>query len=99
MSSQDQTTAPQGKNASYKDTRMTEFAARNSKIQTYPHKFAQTLRIEEFVQKYSHLKDEEVSDNIEHLCGRVMRTAGSSDKLRFYDVYENNVKVQIMASS
>lgn len=66
----------------------------------YPHKFHVSTSLEEFIQKYSSLKDNEVLES-EHLsvAGRVHAIRASGAKLIFYDLRGEGTKLQIMATA
>lgn len=66
----------------------------------YPHKFHVTTSLEEFIEKYSNLKEGEVVENERHsLAGRVHAIRESGSKLVFYDLRGEGVKVQVMATA
>jgi len=53
----------------------------------YPHKFATTTSIPEFVEKYSHLKrGEQLKETEVALAGRIM-VIRDNKKLKFYDLH------------
>ncbi|WFD00795.1 lysine--tRNA ligase [Malassezia yamatoensis] len=65
----------------------------------YPHKFHVSMSLTDFIAKYAdqlqpggHLEDQEVS-----LAGRLHNMRSSGQKLRFYDLHGEGVRVQIMA--
>eukprot|EP00271_Cylindrocystis_brebissonii_P000570 TRINITY_DN10680_c0_g1_i2.p1 TRINITY_DN10680_c0_g1~~TRINITY_DN10680_c0_g1_i2.p1 ORF type:complete len:670 (+),score=152.57 TRINITY_DN10680_c0_g1_i2:367-2376(+) len=75
--------------------------AKKAGLNPYPHKFAPSLRVPEYVAKYAdviepgtHLEDAPVS-----LAGRVMRKAASGTKLIFYDLHGEGAKIQVMADA
>nr|CAD7573584.1 unnamed protein product [Timema californicum] len=66
----------------------------------YPHKFHVSISLEEFIEKYSHLKDGEISEATEEcVAGRVHAIRESSAKLIFYDLRGEGVKIQVMANA
>ncbi|XP_018569177.1 lysine--tRNA ligase isoform X2 [Anoplophora glabripennis] len=66
----------------------------------YPHKFHVTTSLEEFIEKYSNLKDGEVLENERHsIAGRIHAIRESGSKLVFYDLRGEGVKVQVMATA
>lgn len=66
----------------------------------YPHKFHVTTSLEEFIAKYSHLKDGDVIENERHsIAGRIHSIRESGSKLIFYDLRGEGVKLQIMATA
>ena len=66
----------------------------------YPHKFHVSISLEEFIEKYSTLKDGEVLDHVEvSLAGRIHAIRESGAKLIFYDLRGEGVKLQVMANA
>ncbi|XP_049802503.1 lysine--tRNA ligase isoform X2 [Schistocerca nitens] len=66
----------------------------------YPHKFHVSISLEEFVEKYSGVKDGEILENIElSVAGRVHAIRESGAKLIFYDLRGEGVKIQVMANA
>ncbi|KAG2187258.1 hypothetical protein INT44_004943 [Umbelopsis vinacea] len=66
----------------------------------YPHKFQVDTTLPEFIEKFSHLKNEEsLDDKIVYIAGRIHNKRASSSKLRFYDLHGEGVKLQVMASA
>nr|CAD7444790.1 unnamed protein product [Timema bartmani] len=66
----------------------------------YPHKFHVSISLEEFIEKYSHLKDGEIFEATEEsVAGRVHAIRESSAKLIFYDLRGEGVKIQVMANA
>lgn len=66
----------------------------------YPHKFHVSTSLEEFLDKYSSLKDGEVLDHVElSLAGRIHAIRESGAKLIFYDLRGEGVKLQVMANA
>lgn len=66
----------------------------------YPHKFHVSISLEEFITKYSNLKDGEVVENdTVSLAGRVHAIRASGAKLIFYDLRGEGVKLQVMANA
>ncbi|KAJ2035618.1 lysyl-tRNA synthetase [Coemansia sp. RSA 922] len=65
----------------------------------YPHKFDVSMSVPEFIEKFSGMKSGESNPDVEiTLAGRIHTMRASSAKLRFYDLYSEGVKVQIMAA-
>ncbi|PWN54461.1 lysyl-tRNA synthetase [Violaceomyces palustris] len=65
----------------------------------YPHKFNVSISLTDFISKYEsklqpgeHLAEESVS-----VAGRIHNMRSSGQKLRFYDLWGEGVKIQIMA--
>jgi len=67
-------------------------------LNPWPHKWQQTLRIPEYVEKYSTLKDGENSEDVVSLSGRVLAKRTQGANLAFLDLYECQVKVQVFAN-
>jgi lysyl-tRNA synthetase class 2 len=64
----------------------------------YPYKFHVSMSIPEFIEKFSNIKDGEHLTDVEvTLAGRLHNKRSSGNKLRFYDLHSEGVKVQIMA--
>ncbi|KAF5288974.1 hypothetical protein FQA39_LY03853 [Lamprigera yunnana] len=66
----------------------------------YPHKFHVSTSLENYIEKYSDLKEGEVveSDNVS-LAGRIHAIRQSGAKLIFYDLRGEGTKLQIMATA
>jgi len=65
----------------------------------YPHKFHVSTSLEEFIEKYSDLKDGEVLENANlSVSGRVHAIRESGAKLIFYDLRGEGTKIQVMAN-
>eukprot|EP01039_Chlorochromonas_danica_P011429 gene11429-12778_t len=63
----------------------------------FPHKFPTTLRISEFIAKYSNIAEgEHVEGDIVSVAGRVYSKRGQG-KLMFYDLHGESLKIQIMS--
>lgn len=72
----------------------------NPQTHPYPHKFHVSLSLEEFIEKYSHLKDGEMLENdMLTVAGRVHAIRESGAKLIFYDVRGEGVKIQVMSNA
>ncbi|KAJ4893394.1 Lysine--tRNA ligase [Raphanus sativus] len=66
----------------------------------YPHKFAVSMSIPEYIDKYGSLNDgDHVEDAQVSLAGRIMNKRSSSSKLFFYDLHGEDLKVQVMADA
>jgi len=84
----------------YFENRLSMIEDMNKKgVSPYPHKFPVNMSIPEFVRKYeglaegTHVETDEVC-----IAGRVLRVAASGQKLRFYDLRADAVKIQVMAA-
>jgi lysyl-tRNA synthetase class 2 len=53
----------------------------------------------EFVEKYSYLTAEQVSDDTVSIAGRVYSKRAMGQKLRFYDLRSELQKVQVMGTA
>lgn len=66
----------------------------------YPHKFHVSTSIQEFIEKYSHLKDgEQLYGDSLSVAGRVHAIRESSSKLVFFDLRGEGAKIQVMATA
>jgi len=65
----------------------------------YPHKFHVEISMSEFIDKYSGLGNEQVSDDTVTVAGRIYSKRAMGQKLRFFDLRGESQKVQIMANS
>lgn len=65
----------------------------------YPHKFHVTLSMTSFIEKYAHLKPEEVHDDQCSIAGRIYSKREMSTKLRFFDLRGESQKVQVMGTA
>ncbi|EZG45152.1 lysine-tRNA ligase [Gregarina niphandrodes] len=84
---------------SYREARLAAVNAVGREA-AYPHKFPVTCRLNEYVEKYVKIEDgARLPDVVECVAGRVMRLAGSSNKLRFYDLVGDDVKIQVFADA
>ncbi|GAA5847397.1 hypothetical protein JCM9279_000461 [Rhodotorula babjevae] len=67
----------------------------------YPHKFHVTVSIPTFIDKYgSSLKEAgSRSDDVVSVAGRIHSMRAQGAKLRFYDLWSEGVKIQVMANA
>jgi lysyl-tRNA synthetase class 2 len=66
----------------------------------YPHKFVVSTSLQHFIEKYGHLKDGDILENVTlSLAGRIHAIRESGAKLRFFDCRGEGVKLQIMANA
>lgn len=66
----------------------------------YPHKFKVSTSLEEFINKYNHLKDGDMLENEKlSIAGRIHSIRESGSKLIFYDIRGEGVKIQAMANA
>lgn len=66
----------------------------------YPHKFHVSISLQEFIDKYSSLKDGEQLENEKlSVSGRIHAIRESGAKLVFYDLRGEGVKIQVMANA
>ncbi|CAF1217246.1 unnamed protein product [Adineta ricciae] len=65
----------------------------------YPHKFHVSISLEDFVEKYSYLTNEQTGeDDMVSVAGRIYSKRSPGKKLYFYDLHSDSVKIQIMAN-
>lgn len=65
----------------------------------YPHKFHVDISLEDFIARYNDIKaGDHVTDVSLSIAGRIHAKRESSQKLIFYDVRGEGVKIQIMAN-
>lgn len=66
----------------------------------YPHKFHVSSSLDDFINKYSNLKDGEQLENEKlSVAGRIHAIRESGAKLAFYDLRGEGVKIQVMANA
>ncbi|CAL5184507.1 unnamed protein product [Lathyrus oleraceus] len=66
----------------------------------YPHKFAVTMSIDQYIKEYEGLGDgQHLEDVSVSLAGRIMHKRASGAKLVFYDLHGGGFKVQVMADA
>ncbi|CAF0739629.1 unnamed protein product [Didymodactylos carnosus] len=65
----------------------------------YPHKFHVSTSLHDFIEKYTHLTNEEIHGDCVSVAGRVYSKRSSGQKLYFYDIHSESVKIQIMANA
>ncbi|XP_075157228.1 lysyl-tRNA synthetase isoform X2 [Haematobia irritans] len=66
----------------------------------YPHKFHVSISLENYINKYSNLKDGEMLENEKlSIAGRIHAIRESGAKLIFYDLRGEGVKLQVMANA
>ena len=65
----------------------------------YPHKYHVSLSFTDYVEKYSNLKNEEVSNDVVQIAGRVYSKRLMGKSLRFFDLRSEIKKIQVMASA
>ncbi|KAG2305839.1 hypothetical protein Bca52824_025587 [Brassica carinata] len=85
----------------YFENRLKYLAAEKAKGENpYPHKFAVSMSVPEYIEKYGSLNDgDHVEDAEVSLAGRIMNKRSSSSKLFFYDLHGEDLKVQVMADA
>ena len=66
----------------------------------YPHKFDVSIRLPEYVKKYSYLCETPKSkaESVESVVGRVQRKHVFGDKLVFYDIISEDSKIQVLCN-
>ncbi|VDM68512.1 unnamed protein product, partial [Strongylus vulgaris] len=66
----------------------------------FPHKFNVTISIAAFIEKYEHLKNEEVLNDVRvSIAGRIYSKRESGKNLVFYDVHSGGTRLQVMANA
>ena len=65
----------------------------------YPHKFHVQISMTAFIDKYTSLQNEQVSDDVVTVAGRIYSKRAMGQKLRFFDLRGESAKIQIMANS
>lgn len=65
----------------------------------YPHKYHVSLSFVDYVEKYSHLKNEETSNDVVQIAGRVYSKRLMGKNLRFFDLRSEIQKIQVMATA
>lgn len=88
--------------SAYRKMRINQVIHLKSEIgesKVYPHKFHVSISMTEFVEKYSHLTNEQVHDDKVSLAGRVYSKRAMGQKLRFYDLRSESQKIQVMANA
>ncbi|XP_037820323.1 lysine--tRNA ligase isoform X1 [Lucilia sericata] len=66
----------------------------------YPHKFHVSISLENYINKYTNLKEGEMLENEQlSIAGRVHAIRESGAKLIFYDLRGEGVKLQVMANA
>lgn len=83
----------------YKAFRMKMLQSWEAKgINPYPHKFAVSIGLPAFLEKFGGLADAEEATEEVSIAGRVMLIRNSSKKLNFYDIHADGVKLQAMCN-
>lgn len=66
----------------------------------YPHKFQVSIRIDQFIDKYSHLKrGDELKEEKVSIAGRVFAKRESGTQLKFYVLHGEGKQVQVVAQA
>ncbi|KAE8751299.1 hypothetical protein FOCC_FOCC001870 [Frankliniella occidentalis] len=65
----------------------------------YPHKYHVSISLDEFIEKFSHVKDGEMLDEVVSVAGRIHAIRDSGAKLVFYDLRGEGKKIQVMANA
>lgn len=65
----------------------------------YPHKFHVSISFNDYIEVYSTLKNEEVSNDKVSIAGRVYSRREMGKNLRFFDVRSESQKIQVMATA
>ncbi|CAK8531834.1 unnamed protein product [Lathyrus sativus] len=85
----------------YLENRLKHLAAEKAEGRNpYPHKFAVTMSIDQYIKEYEGLSDgQHLEDVSVSLAGRIMHKRASGAKLVFYDLHGGGFKVQVMADA
>lgn len=85
----------------YRDLRIQQVGDLKAKgINPYPHFFPRTIRLPQYIEKYSYFEPSERDETkTEFVAGRVMRIAESGSGLRFYDLVSEGGKIQVFADA
>ncbi len=65
----------------------------------YPHKYHVEMSMTHYIEKYSNLLNEQVSDDVVTIAGRCYSKRAMGQKLRFLDLRGESQKVQVMATA
>lgn len=66
----------------------------------YPHKFHVSIRIDQFIEKYSHLqRGDKLEDEKVAIAGRVFAKRESGTQLKFYVLHGEGKQVQVVAQA
>lgn len=67
----------------------------------YPHKFHVSVSLTDFIKRYQDrvAPGESLGDEVVSVAGRLHNMRSSGQKLRFYDLHAEGVKIQIMAQA
>ncbi len=71
---------------------------KNSDVNVYPHKFQPSISFNEFIKKYSYLKNNELNEDIVSIAGRVLSKRLMSKNLAFFDLKSETHKIQVMVT-
>ncbi|EDV25519.1 uncharacterized protein TRIADDRAFT_50208 [Trichoplax adhaerens] len=72
---------------------------KNSDNHPYPHKFHVSISLPRFIEKYNLLQPGDRSEDVVSIAGRIYAKRASGQKLIFYDLRADSVKVQVMADA
>ncbi|KAG7859220.1 hypothetical protein KL939_002120 [Ogataea angusta] len=83
-----------------RSAQINELRQPHSEKNPYPHKFQVSLRLDQFREKYAHLKKGETLPDVKvSVAGRIMVKRESGSKLKFYNLAGEGTNVQIMAQA
>eukprot|EP00033_Pygsuia_biforma_P000204 GCRY01000256.1.p1 GENE.GCRY01000256.1~~GCRY01000256.1.p1 ORF type:complete len:577 (-),score=184.39 GCRY01000256.1:191-1921(-) len=68
-----------------------------SGLELYPHKFHVTVSVPDFIEKYSSVENGTRLEESVSVAGRLYSKRASGQKLVFYDLHSEDMKIQIMA--
>lgn len=72
---------------------------KSSGMSPYPHKFHVSISLTEFIEKYNGIADGTHLDEEVSVAGRINERRESGQKLRFFDLRGESVKIQVMANA
>lgn len=64
----------------------------------YPHKYHVDIGLASFIEKYNGLPSGKHSDDVVSVAGRLHNMRSSGQKLKFYDLHGEGVKIQVMSA-
>ncbi|KAG7821307.1 hypothetical protein KL928_001391 [Ogataea angusta] len=83
-----------------RSAQINELRQPHSEKNPYPHKFHVSLRLDQFREKYAHIKKGETLPDVKvSVAGRIMVKRESGSKLKFYNLAGEGTNVQIMAQA
>ena len=96
---------PRPRNSSTEASPENAFRERVEKIKESPHEpyprlasDSRRMSSSEFRSRYSHVGNNETLDDTVVLCGRIHSSRSGGSKLRFFDIFQNGHKMQILCN-